>query len=180
MNAVRFLTDELRQRFEVGGDQLRERAVAKDLPHKGIADRQILQHVRSGRVARFRLLARRHPQLLEKDMSELFGRIDIEWFPCLSVDILHEEAQLTLHVRLDLLPALLVCRDAGLLHRGKHLDERLFHVREKCHHSIFLELAAARPIDLRQEISDETALVCEIFHLIRKDFGHSIEPCHVR
>ena len=89
MNAARFLTDELRQRFEVGGDQLRERAVAKDLPHKGIADRQILQHVRSGRVAGLRLLARRHPQLLEEDMSELFGRIDIEWFPCLGVDILH-------------------------------------------------------------------------------------------
>ena len=33
-------------------------------------------------------------------MSELFGRIDIEWFPCLSVDILHEEAQLTFHARL--------------------------------------------------------------------------------
>ena len=180
VDAPRFPANQKRQRVEIGGNQFRQRAVAKDFLHEGIVHGQIFQDVRGGGVAGLGPLPGRKAQLFEKDDAQLLGRIDIERLAGFGVNISYKRADLLLHAFLHFLPAGLVRSDAGLLHGSQHLHQGTFHgLIEHCH-AIVVQFLSARFVNGEQERRCETAFLFEGFQLIRIHCHRAIQSRHIR
>ena len=74
------------------------------------------------------VLAGRKSHLLEQNVSELHGGIDVEFLPGQSVDLFHERVDAHLQIFSELLQGIFVHIDAVLLHFRQDFAERKFYI----------------------------------------------------
>ena len=115
---------QLRERQQVGREQLRELA---PLLHDGddrVLVAQLREHLRVGGVAGLAAPPGRQRQPLEEHLAELLGRAEHERPAGQLLGLLLERLDLLRDARGDLPHARRVDRDPGALHRAQHGDER--------------------------------------------------------
>ena len=116
--------DQRGQRVGVRALELRELPVLEDLPGKGVAERQLLQHVDVGRVAGLGPLDRRQLQLLEEHDGELLRRVRVDRLAGELVDLPEERVELGVELLGELPEPIRVGPDPDPLQVGQDGDER--------------------------------------------------------
>ena len=117
---------QLRQRVDVRALQLLKRPPFEDEPRQLVRERQLFEDLDGGR-RRFRLgvaLERRQLQLVEQDLRELLGGVDVELLAGQLEDLRAARRQLALDVLRLRRERRAVHADARPFDRGEHRNER--------------------------------------------------------
>ena len=113
-------------------------------------------------------------------MAELLGRIDIEFFPCLFVNLGNQRFFPGLHVSMDFFPALRVRSNACLFHSGKDLHEWLLDFVIELFNAVLFEHVPSVLINGKEEEGNGCALGSEVLHFVSIDFRLLEKACQVR
>ena len=126
VHAAGLRVHQLRQRVDVGALQLLQAAPVEDESRQVVCGRQFLEHLH-GRRDRARLagaLQRRQFQLLEQDLAELLGRVDVELDAGQIEDLPAQRGQLAFEMGRLRGQHGFVDPDAGLLDADQHANQR--------------------------------------------------------
>ena len=118
------VADQLGERQQVGGEQLRELAPLLDDRHDLVQVADAREHALVGRVARLALAAGRQLEALEQHLAELLGAAERELAAGELVRARDELLAVLRDLRGDLAHRGGVDRDARPLHRAQHRHER--------------------------------------------------------
>jgi hypothetical protein len=110
--------DEGGQGVRVRPLELRQLAVLQDLSGQRVPERQLLQHVHVGRVARLRALDGGELELLEEHRRELLRRVGVDRLAGQLVDLPEERVELCVELLREPGEALRVDADPDPLHVG--------------------------------------------------------------
>ena len=111
------------QSLAVGRPQLLDLAVGEQVIDDRMLAGELLERGGVGREAGLRLLLRRQLQLVEQDLAELLGRVDVEVLAGVLDDRGSEPVALGGHLVVETSQLDDVDADADVLHAGQHLDE---------------------------------------------------------
>ena len=149
MEATVPLGDQLRQRQEIGVEELRQLAPLLDDRDERVIVADRPQHTGVGRVPGLALAAGGELELLEEDPRELLGRAELELLAGVLVRLRLELLDALAEARGDLAHAVGVDPDPGVLHVGEHRGERQL--------DLVVELLGAPLAQTRPEQRRETA-----------------------
>ena len=124
VDAARARIDEGGQGVRVGALELRQLAVLQDLPGQRVPERQLLQHVHVGRVARLGALDGGELELLEEHRRELLRRVGVDRLAGQLVDLPEERVELRVELLREPGEPLGIDADPDPLHVGQDADER--------------------------------------------------------
>ena len=131
----------------VGRPQLLDLPVRQELLDDGMVVSEPLKGGRIGGISGLRLLARRQPELLEQDLPELLGGVDVELLPGSLMDGGTEEVAFGGELVAQTGEFGHVDAHADLLHPGQHPDQRQLDVS--------IQPGDALPVDGCQHRLDE-------------------------
>ena len=138
MNAT-ILTNSFHQAFCIGGVQLCKHPVIHNRRDNGVLIFQFLQHFCIGGITGFCLLNRRQTQLIEKQLTQLFGRIDIKRPVSISKNQSFTISNTLRKHFTKLFQLLLVNSYAGFFHLVKHRAKRQLDLIIQAVHSQLLQ-----------------------------------------
>ena len=153
------------QRVDVGRLDFGELAVAQDERGQLVNLGELLEHLRVGGISALRLLLRRQAQDLEQDMTELFGRVDVELLAGKLDDPRAQGIDVALRALADLVEVRDVDRGARALHRGKHRDKRQIDLGVCAHQSVVFERAGKRLLERARRRGEHAGALLVGLHL---------------
>ena len=152
----------LQQAVTVGGLQFRHGSVAQHLIHHRVEMPQLLQNIGVGGPTALSLFAVGQAQLIEKCLSQLLGRVDVELVPHLFNDGIVEGVHLSFQLLAVGFNAVPIHVKANVLHLGQHKGQGDFNGGQQLLLTIFLHGLAQSFTQLRHGGSQIQLLLREI------------------
>ena len=135
--------------------QLRRKAVFRNERHYRVQLLYAFEHVVIRGIARFRLLLRRQHQLFKEYMPELLRRKDIEFLPCLLVNLVFKLQTSFGELLLELNEHFAVHAEARALHIVENRNERKLNLAVQLLHAVIPELFAEALFEETERRSSE-------------------------
>ena len=167
MNSA-ILPDKTSQTLSISRIQLGQLTVFQNHLNNRIFRSQLFKHIRRRRIPCLCLLSMRKLHPLKKDLSQLFGRVNVKRLPGQLVNLLLQLLDLHLQL-LSIDPQLFsVHPDTCLLHVIKAVYQRHFHLEEQRQHSLLLQSALQHRKRFPRNISHITGAGNRFLFSLRK------------